>query len=133
MFNIYEMHSIFFTNACHYLVETAKTCHLEHIYEVNSYRIQRNTVSTLIDILKKSIQSEKSYYSVWIIEILIEIFMNNKIGKHERERFCSDIRKGVLTLYILHERIAELLSKIGCYYSLDYANLWKNCSTPNKT
>jgi len=34
LFNIYEMHPIFFASTCHYLAETAKTALLEEIYEV---------------------------------------------------------------------------------------------------
>lgn len=64
---IYEMHPIFFASACHYLASTSATPCLEQFYEINSVHGYKKSVDCLIDILKKGIQAEKSYYCVWII------------------------------------------------------------------
>lgn len=124
LFNIYEMHPVFFASVCHYLNETAKSSELEGIYEVTNYKTKRYSVNTLIDILKKSIQAQKNFYSVWIIEVLIEMFMNRFINANVRNQFCLDIRTNILTLTLMHERIGYLFSKIGPFYSSDYSNLW---------
>lgn len=99
------MHPVFFASACHYLTETAKTAELEDIYEVIHYKTKRYSVNTLIDVLKKSIQAEKHFHSVWVIEVLIEMFTNRLVSANVRNQFCSDIRTNILTLTLLHERI----------------------------